>query len=593
MARLGKQKRRKKKVKLNPAQKLQRRRQKAFRNNIKKLFVKADFKLLSTRGKEVTFKGMTSEFDFIFVYENIVVIAEDTISASDYVHAHLLKKDAFYKQILGHKDDFLELLSRNFPELKKLKADKYAPADCKVLIAYCTKEKIQERHKRAFSDIHFIEDRDVQYFLSLANTIGQTMKYELIKFFGLHTQDIGISTGSNSRSYNGFILPESPSGFPAGYKIVTFYVDPETLMQMAYVLRKDGWIAGENLYQRMISRSKIRNMRQYLAEDKRVFINNVIVSLPASTKVLDPKSRTQIDVEKIQKTTSVTVEVPLNFNSIGVIDGQHRLFAYHEGEDSFESLISVKRQKQQLLVTGIVYPTAEAEKEHREFEARLFLEINDKQTKTRPELRQAIESIVNPFSVIAIARSVVAKLSSDGPLCGILEEHQFEKGKLKSSSIVSYGIKHIVKCEGEDSLFKIWRHNRKDAFAKAVKAASSGKRNFSSPPKSVLADYVDFCTSHINNILTAYARAVKEKGLWTANRKESVAITTTAINGVIFSLRRLLEADSTGSLDEYFKAFKKMSLDFRPGKFKYSSSHWNDLGNDIVYECFGISKPKA
>jgi hypothetical protein len=178
-----------------------------------------------------------------------------------------------------------------------------------------------------------------------------------------------------------------------------------------------------------------------------------------------------------------------------------------------------------------VYPEAVSEEKQREFEAKLFLEINDKQTKTRADLRQAIEAIVNPFSVIAISRSVINKLAANGPLCGFLEEHQFDRGKLKSSSIVSYGLKHVVKCEGEDTLFKLWRHSDKEVFAAAVKAASSGKKKFSKPAKSILDDYVQFCSSKINDVLIGYKLGVlgKSKELWTLDRKTSRALNATAI----------------------------------------------------------------
>jgi DGQHR domain-containing protein len=586
-------KKRRKKIKLSPELKALRRKQKLFRNKVRKLFLKAGFQSVPVRDKQVTFCEKDCEFDFVFVYENIIVIAEDTVHAPDYVRDHLLKKDVLYKLIASNKDQFVDFLGEKFPEFNRIKKSIYNACDCKVIVAYCTKEKLEDRHKKQFGGITFLEDRHLQYFLSLANILGQTMRFELLKFFDLETEDIGVGPGNPNREYDGFILPESPSGFPAGYKIVTFYIDPATLMEVSYVLRKDGWMDGEGLYQRMIGRSKIRNMRQYLAEDKRVFINNVIVSLPSSTKVLDSKKKSQIDVSTINKTTAVAVQIPVKFNSIGIIDGQHRIFAYHEGSDEFEDQISIKRQKQQLLVTGVVYPDAAAETEHREFEARLFLEINDKQTRTKADLRQAIESIVNPFSVIAIARSVISKLSSDGPLCGILEEHQFDKRKLKSSSIVSYGIRHIVKCEGEDSLFKLWAHNRKSTLARAVKAATLGKRDFTNPPKVVLDNYIEFCAGHINNILTAYKRKMKAMDLWTMDQKVSRAITTTAINGTIFSLRRLIEENRTDSLETYFQAFDKLAVDFRPGKFKYKSSHWNDLGSDIVKQCFNIDRPPA
>lgn len=268
-----------------------------------------------------------------------------------------------------------------------------------------------------------------------------------------------------------------------------------------------------------------------------------------------------------------------------MIDGQHRVFSYHEGEDAYEKQIAPKRKKQQLLVTGVVYPQVLSDEEQRGFEAKLFLEINDKQTRTRADLRQAIEAIVNPFSVIAISRSVITRLAANGPLCGVLEEHQFDRGKLKSSSIVSYGLRHIIKCEGEDSLFKLWNHTEKELFAEAVKAASSGRRKFKKPTKVVLEDYVQFCSKEINNVLIGYKIAVP-KLLWTLDRKQSRALSTTAVNGIIFCLRTLLEQGKTTDLDGYKSAFSKLTQDFTPKKFKYKSSHWKDLGSRIAAECF-------
>jgi hypothetical protein len=112
-------------------------------------------------------------------------------------------------------------------------------------------------------------------------------------------------------------------------------------------------------------------------------------------------------------------------------------------------------------------------------------------------------------------------------LCGYLEEHQFDRGKLKSSSIVSYGIRHIVKCDGDDTLFKFWKHDEKDAFAIAVKAASSGKKEFVKPSKEVLEDYVQLCAKEINNILIGYKLGVQgiSKDLWTHDRKKAGPLT--------------------------------------------------------------------
>jgi hypothetical protein len=54
------------------------------------------------------------------------------------------------------------------------------------------------------------------------------MHYELLKFLQLRPDDVGHHQGSTTAAYAGFVLPETPSGFPPGFKVVTFYVDPDT-----------------------------------------------------------------------------------------------------------------------------------------------------------------------------------------------------------------------------------------------------------------------------------------------------------------------------------------------------------------------------
>ena len=571
---------------LSEEEKAQRHEQRTFRRNVQSVFETAGFEGLKTKGKNVNFLGRISEFDFIFVHENIVIIAEDTCtSPSSRIRDHVLKKNSFYDHVRDNKDAFIDFLESEFPDFKGKKRDIYAAADMMLLVVYCSKYRMEDDHKKPFDGIIFFENRHVEYFMALAKTLGKTMRFELFKFLGLKAKDIGVGAGVPRKYYDGFILPESPSGFPDGFKIITFYIDPATLMELSYVLRKDGWMDGDGLYQRMISRSKIRGMRQYLSQDQRVFINNAIVSLPSSTKVLATVGNKEINVKEITKTTSIRVEIPIEFDTIGIIDGQHRVFAYHEGRDTYEASIAPKRKKQQLLVTGVVYPSAIAEDKQREFEAGLFLEINDKQTKTRADLRQAIEAIVNPFSVIAISKAVINRLGATGPLCGMLEEHQFDRGKLKSSSIVSYGLKHVVKSEGEDSLFKLWRHGDKQALADAIQAATKGKKKFSTPAKSVLSDYIEFCTREINNVLIGFSSNLSA-GLWTLDRKKSLALTTTAINGVIHCMRLLVEKEKTTTMDGYKKAFSKLAIDFSKSGFKYKSSHWGDLGEKIFTQCF-------
>lgn len=579
-------KKKKNRRKLSAAERALRRNQRQFRKRIQEVFSTAGFEGIPARGKQLTFLGRQGEFDSVFLFENLIVIAEDTcLTSSDDIYQHVLKKDMFYEHLRGNKNAFIDYLKATFPRVRAALRPEFQPSDVIFVTLHCSKNRMEERHKERFPNFHFLEDRNLRYFRALAATLGRSLRFELFKFFDLHARDIKVASGQANTTFQGFLLPESPSGFPAGYKVATFYVDPETLISLSYVLRKDGWSDSERLYQRMISRRKIRSMRQYLSQDARVFINNVIVALPATTRLVDENNNT-VDPAGLTKTETVGIQLANEFNTVGIVDGQHRVFAYHEGSDKFEAKIAPKRRKQQLLVTGVIYPSGVTEEQQREFEARLFLEINDKQTRTRPELRQAIEAVVNPFSVIAIARAVVNRLAADGPLCGVLEEDQFDVGKLKTSSIVSYGLRHIVKPEGDDTLFNLWSHTKKPALKVAIIAASNDEKIARPPTRAVLDNYLAFCTREVNLLLIGYKKFIP-KELWTFDRKISRALMTTAINGLIFCLRRLIQEGKTAkSADAYEAGLAKAGIRFTPDKFKYKSSHWRDLGETIAKKGF-------
>jgi hypothetical protein len=76
---------------------------------------------------------------------------------------------------------------------------------------------------------------------------------------------------------------------------------------------------------------------------------------------------------------------------------------------------------------------------------------------------------------------------------------------LKTASIVSYGLKPLVKTNGADSTFSIWVHPDKDDVAHG----ENGK---------ALEDYISFCTSSINVLLGAIRQNLP-KERWTTDAK--------------------------------------------------------------------------
>lgn len=553
--------------------------QKKLRKDVRLIFENAGFTLIPQQDVDTEINGQKSDLDNIFIFENLVVIAEDTIVASN-PNDHLRKKAEFFKNCQDNKSDFIKFLKTNFVAYKVSPTASFSDSDINLAFLYVSRKEVDSSHQLRYPHLKFMDKKVLSYFLSLSKTIKKSARFEIFKFLGIDFEKIGSQkSGTPSNEYTGLILPETPSGFPTGYKLVSFLIDPTTLLRQSYVLRKDGWRDNDFVYQRILIGSKILNMRKYLTEEGRVFVNNVIVTLPDDVKLVDIKNgnngnvvATPLDASAVKY--PVKIQIPQKAGNIGIIDGQHRVFSYHEGDDTHESTISQIRDKQHLLVTGIIFPKDMIEDDRIRFQAKLFLEINDKQTRTNAALRQVIGTIVNPFEAISIAKMVVNELARRTPMDDVLEQHFFDKGKLKTTSIVSYGMRHLTKLSGKDSFFYVWSNRKKNDLLKGKDMA-------------LLNQYVKFCADEINIFLQAFKKNIPAN-MWTTDQKISRVLTATTITGLTQCMRVLIEKKKRGNFNYYDKGFKKLSgkISFTPGKFTYKSSHWKELGDKIYKTSF-------
>ncbi|MCK9701881.1 DGQHR domain-containing protein [Pseudomonas syringae pv. syringae] len=574
-----------KKPKLTAAEKASRRalaktkREEAkFRNSAKEIFLKSGFKFIASENKEFKFStadgDRTTELDGVFAYENIVIVMEDTCTQK--TSEHIAKKSIIFELALKNKTEFIECLNKELTDFKThYDSQQYSSADYELRIVYFSMHSVDTQYIDSARRIGFqvIERALTNYFHALVKNIHSSAKYEILKFLKIAFSDVGIAKISGGSSatditYKGFLLPEANSSYPDGYKVVSFYADPASLLAKSFVLRKNGWITPNLSYQRILDMTKIREMRRYLSENKRVYLSNIIATLPSSTIIQDIETRNQLSAADQNKVKPITISIPSEYNVIGLIDGQHRVYSYHEGVDSFDTQIKMLRMKQNLLVTGIIYPNNISEEDRVLFEARLFLEINSKQTKVKSALTQEIELIVNPYSPIAVAKAILMKLARSGALKDKLEEHAFDDGqKLKVSSIISYGLKPLTKKEGEDSLFTAWHEASKKEDILALRSAKS------------LEDFIDYCAYEINLLLNVVKKTCSNE--WIIGDEKKI-LTPTSINGFIKCLRIILENKDTRSFAYYESKLPGIeNFNFTD----YKSSHWNQLGIDL-YEKF-------
>lgn len=584
---------RKRKV-LSPEEKLKRKEQRDQMKEIREIMSRIGFKRLSgIDGKEFVYEGRTSELDDIFICENIILLTEYTIG-----DPHILTKKIIYDKINNNTHTFIKYLLDNkiFDSFNDIYdnsiSDKYTINQLRVKILYCSKKSISQEHKDNVLNVIYFDHHIVKYFKSLTGVIKLSTRYEFMDFLGIKENEWGEnildSCITATNCFSGHILPEEKSSFKEGYKIISFYIDAASLLKRAYVLRQEGWRKKENVgyYQRMLDSKKIVGMRRYLSTEGRVFINNIITTISENDiKMYNDENRQEEividengDFVGDNKRTNVTpayVEILNKCNIIGIIDGQHRTFAYHEGDDTYESSIKKLRKIQNLLVTGIIFPKTESQENRLKFEAGLFLEINSNQKKVGQLIQQEIQMQIMPFSNIAVGKRILNMLNDHGSLANMIELYSYEKGKIKTASIVSFGLKPLIKFDQNknDSFYSIWdNENKTDILDKNC-------QNY-----TLLDDYIKFCVKGINEVMSAFKSCIKKQE-WKpyCAKTSSGVLTVTFINGVLNLTRLLIENNLMHGLDFYREKLKTID-EFNIKQYK--SSQYRRMGEDIYNKYF-------
>lgn len=588
---------RKKKKRLSPEEKAQNLLKRTQENEIRTIFKNLGFNRISNiDGKEIKYKDRTSEMDDIFVCENVILLTEYTIAKNP--GDHVKNKTIFYNKVLENKKEFVEFMLTE-PKLSSFKKyfeehikGKYSYNQLKLEILYCSRFDVASEHKNNANNIVFFDYHLVQYFKSLSKIIKKTGKYEFCEFLNIPFEEFGNnilkSDDTSSSKYSGHILPEEKSYFKGGYKIVSFYIDAESLMRRSYVLRQEGWRKKENIgyYQRMFEPRKISSMRKYLSDKERVFINNIITTISEDKIKLYDEENNRLEIDENgqfinsskSKVTPTKIEILDECNIIGIIDGQHRTFAYHEGDDSYEEKVQKLRNIQNLLVTGIIFPKQEKKETRLKFEANLFLEINSNQTNVRSKLKQEIELMINPFSSVSIGKSILLKLNENGPFEKLIEQYSFDKGKLKTSSIVDYGLKPLIKLDDQsiDSLFYLW------SDANKLKLKDKDNEEY-----DLLENYISFCTQNIKNLfISIKSNLDKEQWYMYSRSNQRGILNVTFFNAILNILRLLIQ---NGKVQNDINDYNKILKDKNLNKFNfrnYKSSQYRRMGEDIFEKYF-------
>lgn len=476
----------------------------AFKRKIRNTFVGAGFTYIPTNDKEMTIGFRKIELDSLFIYENIWLVCEDTIKTSD-IRDHIRTKNEAIGEIKSNLQQFIEHLVQLFPDKDTLLTE-YNTDRIKLFGLYISKEEVtlSPSDELLFNNLVFVQPKTLNYFQWIVSCIKLSARNEIFRFLNLTNADIGrISSSSEKATITApIIYPKEFTGIKNKVRVVSFMMCADDLLNTCYVLRKDNWSESIWLYQRLIEKSKIKKLREFLEHKGEAFYNNIIVALPDGIMFEDASGQYKTIEEISGLEGNCKLIFPKEINSICIIDGQHRVFAHYEsGNNSKQEKEIAKLRKQlHLLVTGLVFPENMSLADRSRIQSEIFLDINSNAKAVPQNILLQIKRIGNPIASESLAQFIIEDLNKEGVFENKFQISSLDSGKIKTASIVRFALKNLVTItptEGKQSLFMYWDGN-KDAL----------KDN----DEDAIQSYVKFCSG----VLRTYFGAIKAnlKSAW-------------------------------------------------------------------------------
>jgi DNA sulfur modification protein DndB len=300
---------------------------------------------------------------------------------------------------------------------------KKLPADFKRNSVFCVLvENVDlQQGEREYAEqrgVVILDESDLDYYEKLADHLGYAAKYQLYAELlpgkaipGLSIRVPAVRTRMGPQS------------------CLTFPISPEYLLKIAYVShRSKGKASDVHTYQRMLKKSRLRKIREYIT-DRGIFPTNIVLNIDKKfikfEKVHQDTDRDSSDASGVLGWLTIKPA----YKSAWVIDGQHRLFAYSGHEYARTGHLSV------LAFEGIS-PGAQAQ---------LFVDINAKQKSVKPSLLQELFAELHwdadspSIRVQAIISKAVQTLDSDrdSPFMGRIQTADAAKDASRCISLAS------------------------------------------------------------------------------------------------------------------------------------------------------------
>lgn len=262
------------------------------------------------------------------------------------------------------KDADLPRWMARFGEMKRRFADAVrlgvpSPNKRHVALVVFTWDIVLSDNDRARAEEHGVQLfdlADLEYFEALVGHLGPAARYqflaELFRGMPIHGLEVRVPA------------LRTKVGRSVSY---TFSIRPEYLLKIAYVAhRAKGKAIDVDMYQRMVSRSRLKKIADFISEGGN-FPTNVVINVRERRYVEFARGE-QLEADNGALFGWLTLRPA--YGCAWVIDGQHRLFAYSGHEAAGKAFLNV-----------LAHEALSASEQ-----AQMFVDINSEQRKVKRSL---------------------------------------------------------------------------------------------------------------------------------------------------------------------------------------------------------------
>lgn len=267
------------------------------------------------------------------------------------------------------------------------------------------------------ANIIILDEHDLSYYENLINHLGPAAKYQILADMIPGKEIPGLSIR----------IPAIKTKI-GGNTCYNFCISPEYLLKISYVShRSKGKASDINTYQRMLSKTRLNKIKDYIKNDG-VFPTNIVINIDKGKLRFD-KIKQESEAGDLNVGTLGWLDIKPTYKAAWIIDGQHRLFSYSGLED-------VKLSKLTVTAFEGLKPSKQAE---------LFIDINAKQKSVKQSLLQELYAELHwdadepEVRVRAIISKSIQDLNLDpsSPLFSKIQTNDLKKDSIRCITLTS------------------------------------------------------------------------------------------------------------------------------------------------------------